>query len=179
MATPTCSSSSGRTTILKKYLILLAIVSTIARVGWGVERRVENFKEGDVEIHLTIKEFVKNSGIPFPEIVFAQGILETGWFNKNNPVFFRNKNWLGLKCAQHRETYCVGTKYGHAIFESYGHCLADYVLWYQKYSVRYEANFGKIDTEEKYYDFLLKWHYAEDKHYIQKLKKIVNLIKTT
>jgi flagellum-specific peptidoglycan hydrolase FlgJ len=117
-------------------------------------------------------------GVRFPDIVHAQGILETGWFNKNNPILMENNNWLGIKCAQYRRTYCIGTRYGHAIFESKLYCLLDYLEWQKKYIPVYESKFGIIDNEEDYYNFLLKWQYAEDKHYINKLRRIKNLLKS-
>lgn len=115
--------------------------------------------------------FMDSLGVKFSKIVVCQGILETGWF-QNSKVLEENNNWLGLKCAQHRKTYCLGTNLGHAVFESRAHCLLDYLEWQKKYIPRYETKFGPMTTDEDYYDFLLKWEYAEDKAYIRKLKKI-------
>lgn len=119
-----------------------------------------------------------STGVKYPAIVHAQGITETGWFDKNNKVFVENKNWLGLKCAEHRKTYCIGTKYNHAVFNSLAECLLDYIEWQDKYMPRYEEKFGVIDSEDKYYDFLLKWQYAEDKDYIGKIKRVRKILKS-
>lgn len=128
------------------------------------------------ETSRSIYHFMDSLGIRFPDVVHAQGILETGWFDKSNPILTKSHNWLGLKCAKYRKTYCIGTRYGHAVFESKIHCLLDYLEWQNKYLPLYEAKYGKATTDEDYYNFLLKWGYAEDRQYIRKLRKIKKLI---
>jgi len=137
-------------------------------MSYDGERRVEQFVENSNSKYASLEA----AGLEYPQIVLSQGILETGWFNPTNPIFAENHNWLGLKCAQYRKTYCIGTRYGHAIFKSDVECLLDYIEWQNKYMPRYESKYGKIASEEDYYDFLLKWKYAEDENYIRKLKRI-------
>jgi flagellum-specific peptidoglycan hydrolase FlgJ len=147
------------------------------RLFTQVEQKTEITYHDISEAEALLYPAMAEAGLQFQNVVFVQGILETGWFNPKNPVFQYNKNWLGLKCAQYRKTYCIGTKYGHAVFESYAHCLLDYVEWQKKYMPRYAEKYGPIQTEDDYIDFLQKWAYAEDKQYAKKLKKILKLIK--
>lgn len=109
---------------------------------------------------------ILKSDIIYPDIVFAQAILETGEFTSE--IFHLNRNLFGMKFPRIRKTTSLGkSKEGYAIYESWNHSVDDYQLW-QKSNV----NPSKIKNKNDYYKLLSKV-YAEDKQYVSKLKKIL------
>ena len=87
--------------------------------------------------------------IPHPKIVYAQAILETGWFTSKGCT--KDNNLFGLYKGKHHK------KYDH---------------W--KESVRDYKKFisSKYKPNEDYYMFLKRINYAEDPNYNSKLKQI-------
>lgn len=87
--------------------------------------------------------------IPHPKIVYAQAILETGWFTSKGCT--KDNNLFGIYKNGHHE---------------------DYDHW--KESVRDYKKFisSKYKPNEDYYMFLKRINYAEDPNYNSKLKQI-------
>lgn len=142
---------------------LLIIAGTLLIIkSYGVSEEVQEISSSSVL-----------QSLPFAEVIIAQGLLESNYFS--SAIFKENNNWLGLKCAEFRSTYCTGTNRGHAVFSSTTDCLLDYIEWQKKYLPRYEKNFGQVDSVDRYIDFLVKYRYAEDPHYGSKLKRLLPL----
>ena len=121
------------------------------------------------EVELTPVElysYLKEINIKFPEIVFAQAMLETG--NLISKIYKQGNNLFGMKTAYQRPTTSIETGHGHAIYENWKESVIDYSFYQIKY-------LGKIKTEKEYLHYLSK-NYAEDPNYIKKLKYIVNNI---
>ncbi len=109
----------------------------------------------DLELKdLLLQELIDND-VLYPEIVYTQAVLETGWFKSNLCV--NNHNLFGLYNARKKEFYK---------FDSWDKSIAAYKQWIQY----------KYKKGEDYYDFLLRIGYAEDPEYINKLKNIHNRI---
>lgn len=106
---------------------------------------------------------IKSLHFPFPEIVMAQAIHESGCFSSK--LFLENNNILGMKCPIVRLTTSKGEQNGYAYYESWKDCIYDRAL----YSATYLSN---VKTEEDYYNYLSQY-YAEDKDYVDKLKRII------
>lgn len=104
--------------------------------------------------------------IKFPEVVFAQAILESSQFNSE--LFLRTNNLFGMKYPNVRKTTSIGkSKDGYAKYQHWIYSVTDYHLWQKN-------NIGKnIETQSEYFD-LLSRNYAEDRKYIHKLKDIIN-----
>ena len=91
--------------------------------------------------------------VKHPEIVLAQGILETEHFKSN--VCIENNNLFGL-----RKDFSKYHKFSH---------WTESILYYLNViQVRYKP------PNEDYYQFLKRIKYAQDKRYIHKLKQIIN-----
>lgn len=90
--------------------------------------------------------------IKHPEIVYAQALLETGYFKSKGCT--RDNNLFGL--------YNSKKKRYHK-FDHWAESVVKYKEWIQ---YRYKP-------PNDYYEFLRKIHYAEDPTYITKLKQIV------
>lgn len=87
-----------------------------------------------------------------PDIVYAQAILETGYFKSQGCL--RDNNLFGLYNS---------TKNKYHKFDHWTLSVIGYKEWIQR---RYKP-------PENYYNFLSRIHYAEDPTYISKLKQIV------
>lgn len=88
-----------------------------------------------------------------PEIVYAQAVLETGWFTSN--LCLNSHNLFGLYNSRKLQYY----KFNH---------WTESVVAYVKF-VQYKYN-----PTENYYDFLTRIGYAKDKDYVSKVKNIIN-----
>lgn len=108
-------------------------------------------------------DLIRNLHFPFPYIVMAQVIHESGNFNSR--LFLENNNLLGMKIPTSRITTSQGEQNGYAYYTSWSECIYDRAL----YSATYLSN---VKTEEEYYNFLGQY-YAEDKQYVDKLKQII------
>lgn len=113
---------------------------------------------------------ISAANIRFTDVVYAQMVLETGYFT--SAIYKENNNMTGMKCAEKRQTHCIGINRGHAVYKSKLHCLLDYAEWQQKFVPE------TVRTSEQYVDFLVSYGYAEDKFYAAKLKSILKLINT-
>lgn len=91
--------------------------------------------------------------VDHPEIVYAQAILETGWFTSD--LCLNSNNLFGLYNSKKLQYY----RFNH---------WAESVVAYVKF-VQY-----KYKPPDDYYKFLSRIGYAEDKDYIRKLRNITN-----
>lgn len=97
-------------------------------------------------------EALEYYGIQHPEIVYAQAILETGYFKSQGCT--KHHNLFGLYDSRKRRYH----RFNH---------WAESVVAYKKW-IQY-----RYKPPNDYYEFLRKIRYAEDKTYITKLKQIV------
>jgi uncharacterized FlgJ-related protein len=111
--------------------------------------------------------YLTSINIKFPDIVYAQALLETG--NFHSKIFKTNNNLFGMKEAKRRPTLAKGTELDHAYYDSWKESVIDYTL----YQTRYLSD---IKTEEQYFSYLSN-NYAEDTTYVSKLKQIIKDLK--
>jgi uncharacterized FlgJ-related protein len=106
---------------MKKLIILLLVLSsfiphTKAKNDLGLLTK-EN-------LWLTIKAM----DIMYPEIAFAQAILETGHFRSSNCK--EANNLFGMMMPNVRETVAIGkNQRGFAVYETWMHSVQDYALY--------------------------------------------------
>ena len=110
---------------------------------------VQHFKKVSAEIGL--KEALDYYEVKFPEIVYAQCLLETGNFTSN--VYKKHNNLFGL--------YNSNTK-------SYYH----FDNWYESVEAYVNLVQYRYNSEANYYAFLQRIQYSKDKNYIKKIKQI-------
>lgn len=99
-----------------------------------------------------LKEALIYYSVKYPDIVYAQAILETGHFKSVGCV--KHNNLFGLYNSRAKR-YCR--------FNHWAESILAYKEWIQK----------KYNPPENYYNFLKRIHYASDPTYIPKLKQIV------
>lgn len=97
-------------------------------------------------------EAIDYYGLQYPEIVYAQAVLETGHFKSDLCIY--SNNLFGLYDSNNKEYF----QFNH---------WSESVLAYRD-MVQY-----KYKPPNDYYQFLKDLPYAEDKDYINKLKNIV------
>lgn len=118
-----------------------------------VEDKVPNFMSKPPQEGLM--EALVYYEVDHPEIVYAQAVLETGYFT--SPLCVKHNNLFGLYNSSKEDYY----RFNH---------WAESVEAYIKF-VQY-----KYKPPNDYYEFLDRIGYAEDSTYIEKLKIIVNKI---
>lgn len=99
-----------------------------------------------------LKEALKYYGIQHSNIVYAQALLETGYFKSN--ICLDNNNLFGLYNSKTKNYY----KFRH-----WSESVVAYKKWVQK----------RYNHPENYYKFLSRIKYASDPMYIVKLKQII------
>ena len=108
---------------------------------------------------------IKAMDIEYPEIAFAQAILETGHFKSENCK--TSNNLFGMMMPNVRETVAIGkNERGFAVYETWMHSVQDYAL-YQSYMMR-----KKKMTRSQYLSFIDR-KYSESRGYAKKLKSII------
>lgn len=106
---------------------------------------------------------IKELNIKYPHIVYAQSLIETGYFNSK--IFKENNNLFGMRQARTRVTTAQGTQYNHAYYENWRESVYDYAF----YQCRYLSG---LKTEEEYLAYLGR-SYAEDPNYLSKIRSLV------
>lgn len=100
-----------------------------------------------------LMEALEYYGVKHPQIVYAQAVLETGYFKSD--LCLNGNNLFGLYDSKNHRYYT---------FEHWCDSIVAYLNYVQ---YRYKP-------PNDYYGFLLEIGYAGDAQYIQKLKRIVN-----
>lgn len=125
----------------------------------GVNRELKDVN------YVTLYEHLIKVGIKFPEIVFAQAVLESGHFR--SPLFERANNLFGMQYPIKRETTAISSTNGYSKYENWQESVQDYKLW-QEFLFNKRGDL----TKAEYLAYLQKW-YAEDKRYVIKVKNKV------
>jgi uncharacterized FlgJ-related protein len=146
--------------ILTLFLSLI-VLSKTNQTNYEIITQVISFSELNV-----YKQLVK-IGIAYPDVVLAQAKIETG--NFTSKIFIENNNLFGMKLPERRETTAIGKNRNHATYTDWIQSIKDYKLWQDKMIHR-------APTKHAYLAYL-KRNYAEDKNYINKIKKTVKSLK--
>ena len=109
-----------------------------------------------------LRKYIKLCGIRFPDIVYAQAVLESGNFRSSR--FLESNNIFGMKRAMSRPTTAQTEYSGHGRYDSWMLSVQDYALFQS-------AFLRDIKTEKGYLEYLSD-NYAEDPDYINKVIKI-------
>lgn len=105
--------------------------------------KIEGFSEAK------LMQFMEEIEIKFPNIVMRQAKLETGHFT--SPRFIKYNALFGFQTS---DTDVIK-------YKSWKESVIAYKAWQMK----------RLKTNEDYYKFLIRSHYAADSNYIKKLKQ--------
>ena len=116
--------------------------------------------------HESLYEQIIKFGIKFPDVVFAQAVLESG--NFTSKLFQSANNLFGMKIPSKRESTAIGqTKSGYSKYDDWNFSVYDYFLW-QEYMLKKHG-----DLTKSQYLALLGKIYAEDKKYVSSIKRVI------
>ena len=152
--------------MLKTFLLTgLLLLGTITTKAQETQVQIDsNTKESITKESLY--EQIMKYGIKFPDVVFAQAVLESGQFTSK--LFKSANNLFGMKIPTKRESSAIGqTKSGYSKYDDWNFSVYDYFLW-QDYMFK-----KKSDLTKKEYLALLGKVYAEDKRYVSSLKRVI------
>lgn len=159
----------GLAVLLLSILIILVIRScgttepVPSQPAFGCEYAEEQAAEPVPEtLFDEVYDYIFKLRIDHPDIVMAQCIEESRGFTSK--LFVEGHNCLGMKVPGSRPTLAVGTMLGHARFNSWRECIADYAIW--------QSTFARRLTKDEYFAYLDKV-YAEKKGYSSRLKAII------
>lgn len=142
--------------ILITCIIRICIVHTQSNKPIPIEPIVPSFSLDPMFFQESAKTGLKEAlifyNIQHPDIVYAQAILETGYFKSVGCVKYNNL--FGLYNSKTKR-YCR--------FNHWTESVVAYKEWIQQ----------RYNPQEDYYRFLTRIHYASDPAYISKLKQIV------
>jgi hypothetical protein len=150
---------------MKKILVIAVLLSALLP-AWNLPTNTKKKKEpAKVKFSsATLMRALIDSGVYFPEIVWAQSALETG--NWKSSVFKFNHNLFGMKKPRLRATTAMGSLHGHAKYSGWLESVADFKLWQDHFKI------DSTTTEAEYYA-LLKKIYCPMPTYVKVVKKIV------
>ena len=158
---------------LSLMLKVVAVVAVIfSMLGLTIHNDRKDYSESEIMIIMAKQNkfspdklvvMIKELNFSFPEIVYAQAILETNNFKSR--IFNENNNLFGMKQAVKRITKARYTQYEHAYYTNWIESLDDYALYASTYLF-------PLKTENDYFEYLSQ-NYAADSQYVTKLKKII------
>ena len=103
--------------------------------------------------------------IEYPDIVFAQAMLESG--ELKSKLAKMNKNLFGMRVPAKRKTSAIGKRYGHAVYSNWIQSVKDYKL-YQDYVFKRK---GQL-SYRSYLNHINKT-YAEVGDYVKRLNRVI------
>ena len=107
---------------------------------------------------------ILEQGLEFPDIVFAQAILESGSFTSR--IAKKNNNIFGMRQPKRRPTTSTGTDNGYAIYDSWRESIMDYMLFQEMLFSKHKF------TRASYLDYINKY-YSTTKTYKIRLMRII------
>lgn len=154
-----------------KKLLLILVMLQVALAGYApgqprdprrdMETYLRDYAPFTIE---NLKLAIDLNRIVAPEVVLAQSRLETGHFRSD--LCRGHNNLFGMKLARRRPTTALGsTEKDYAAYRTWYDSVKDVKLFQQWYLAR-----GMDMTD--YFGFLASIGYAEDPHYLNKLKQL-------
>lgn len=165
--------SISRLVLLVTFVFLIGILTGSFATTWPEKKTAtpEEYEELILLVDATenelmspkaMYEYMKEVGIKYPEIVWSQVVMETGFTSQ---ISIQNHNFFGMKRAAARPNTQSGENLGHATYRNWKMAVLDYALW--------QASTGlwKTRSEDQYFAYLAE-HYAASPTYATKVKSI-------
>ena len=155
--------------MIKVFLTTTVLLFTSIKVCPN-EKRVQDtiiVQQDDSVTKEKLYEQIIKFGIKFPDIVFAQAMIESG--ELTSKLFKTANNMFGMRFPSVRETTAQGkTNGGYSRYEDWNFGVYDYFLW-QDHMLR-----NRTEITKSQYLSLLGRVYAKDPNYVSKVKKKVS-----
>lgn len=126
------------------------------------------FASAKTPTHKQVYAEIIKAGILYPEVAYAQAVLESGGFRSK--LANLNKNLFGMRMPRQRKTIATGKSRGYATYKNWKQSVADYKLW--------QDNLFKKKVMSLYeFKRYLNSRYSESKNYTAKLNLIIKINK--
>ena len=108
-----------------------------------------------------LKLEIYRSGFKFPDIVYAQAIIESSHFK--SPVYKENNNIFGMKEARSRLTLAIGTNLNHAQYNNWIDAVKDRLIYEalylndlnrSEYLTYLDKTYARAESETYYSDLI-------------------------
>jgi flagellum-specific peptidoglycan hydrolase FlgJ len=144
------------------FIVLFIIVTTSTIKTEGKTIKLNNNQIPKIS-YVNLYNTILSMDILYPDIVFAQAVLESGSFKSNLAIL--NNNIFGMKHPKIRETTAIGEgKSGYAKYKTWIQSVEDYQHW-QDFFLK-----DKEISRQEYLN-LLGRIYATDKNYVLRLNR--------
>ena len=159
--------NSNRDYILLLLLLLLLLIFRLFSGGGGrveyIERTIERVEIREIEApdELILIRYLDSLGVMYPDIVYAQIMLETG--RLTSLVYKSNNNLFGMRTIRNRITTSIGSNMGYAVYNNWRESILDYTI--------YQLLYLKDKARAEYLDYLNRV-YAKDPNYVEKINLI-------
>lgn len=150
--------------IIENYALLLTTKFNNNNINYEKIKILELFNNDVLKLELLYFEILNNN-IEYPDIVFAQAVLESGYMKSK--IFYENNNLFGMRMPERRPSIAIEKNKGYAVYNCWTESIKDYKL-FQDYLFR-----KRKKTREEYFSYLSR-RYAEDSSYVFFVKKIIN-----
>jgi len=155
---------------MKFKFLLTAALFLFTSIKISPQEKLEQkviVKQDDNVTKEKLYEQIIKFGIKFPDIVFAQAMIESG--ELTSKLFRTANNMFGMRFPSVRETTAQGkTNSGYSKYEDWNFGVYDYFLW-QDHMLR-----NRNEITKSQYLSLLGRVYAKDPNYVSKVKKKVS-----
>lgn len=159
------------------FVIMIFFCSIFFTTGWifsskneikkrnrhNEEQRIMIIKNGDNFTEDKMILFIKELNFKYPELVYAQGVLESG-AEFNSKINIENNNYFGMKDANKRINIQSGFQNEHAYYINWRNSVVDFAL----FAATYLSDFK---TKEEHYRYI-EAHYSQTPGYIERVKKL-------
>jgi len=115
--------------------------------------------------HKEVYAEIIKARILYPEIAYAQAVLESGAFKSK--LAKRNNNLFGMRMPRQRKTTAIGQRYGYAKYNNWKDSIKDYKLWQDVILKKYPNM-----TRSQYKSYINRV-YSTGKNYISKINLII------
>ena len=108
---------------------------------------------------------IKKQGIKYPELVFAQAMLESG--ELRSKLTRTNHNIFGMKLPSVRETLAKGSRHNHAYYIHWTESIRDYKL-YQDFVIQKKG----LTNYKKYLAYINRV-YSQTGDYYKRISRVI------
>ena len=158
-------------------VILISFCSIFFTAGWifsskneikkrnhyNEEEKIMVIKNSDDFSENKLILFIKELNFRFPELVYAQCVLESS-SDFNSDLNIQNNNYFGMKDANKRINIQSGIQNDYAYYLNWRNSVIDYAFFIATY-------LNNFKTKEEYYQYIER-HYSETPGYIERVKKL-------
>lgn len=144
----------------KLGIVILTVIFSFLFINGTTEQSFVQKDLNKENVYLAIKSL----GIIYPDVVFAQFLIESG--NLESKLVRTNNNIAGMKLPRKRQTTATMSKHGYAVYDSWYSCVIDYKFWQ-------DMVLDKRKLSKSQYLNYISDKYASHSDYKQRVKRVI------